>query len=142
MKTYICFKRVRAAKITGVTVDNIEGVVRLSLQGDGKARLDRRWLEGKNVQVGGYFVEYEDGYTSYSPKDVFEAGYYLDDYKGRMQREVLELKERIDKLSAFVNGHTDKFKALTGCEQFVMLEQLNAMHRYLGALSARAVDAQ
>lgn len=28
-------------------------------------------------QVGGYFVQYDGGYTSYSPADAFEGGYTL-----------------------------------------------------------------
>lgn len=35
------------------------------------------WLKKHNPQVGGYVVRYEDGYLSWSPKDVFESGYSL-----------------------------------------------------------------
>lgn len=33
------------------------------------------WMDKHGPKLGGYFVRYEDGYESYSPPDVFEAGY-------------------------------------------------------------------
>jgi hypothetical protein len=33
------------------------------------------WLEKHKPEVGGYFVRYEGGYTSYSPAAAFEGGY-------------------------------------------------------------------
>jgi hypothetical protein len=32
-------------------------------------------MEEKHAHVGGYFVVYDDGYTSYSPAAAFESGY-------------------------------------------------------------------
>jgi hypothetical protein len=33
------------------------------------------WLGRNEPRVGGYFVQYENDYTSYSPGSVFESGY-------------------------------------------------------------------
>ncbi len=33
------------------------------------------WMAKHEPQVGGYYVVYEDGYTSFSPADAFEKGY-------------------------------------------------------------------
>jgi hypothetical protein len=33
------------------------------------------WLRAHPAEVGGYYVVYEDGYTSYSPAAAFESGY-------------------------------------------------------------------
>lgn len=35
------------------------------------------WISRHNPQPGGYWIQYEDGYTSYSPKEAFEAGHTL-----------------------------------------------------------------
>ena len=37
--------------------------------------ISREYIDKHNPQVGGYFVEYEGGYLSWSPADVFEDGY-------------------------------------------------------------------
>lgn len=37
--------------------------------------LTDEFVRRHNPQPGGYYVVYEDGYCSYSPAEVFEAGY-------------------------------------------------------------------
>lgn len=73
MKTYRCHKVVQAAKVAEVRPINFGC--------DGELVLDDGsvvgWPDGKtpaNV-VGGYYVLYEDGYTSWSPAAAFEDGY-------------------------------------------------------------------
>lgn len=39
--------------------------------------VSREYYEKHNPKAGGYYVVYEDGYESWSPGDVFEAGYTL-----------------------------------------------------------------
>jgi hypothetical protein len=41
--------------------------------------IDAPYIAKHNPQVGGYFVEYDDGYHSFSPAEAFEAGYTLID---------------------------------------------------------------
>ncbi len=76
---YRCHKEVRAAKITGLGEINPaqEGRVRLIL-GDVPTTVEvsGEWLAKHSfVEVGGYYVVYEDGYASYSPAKAFEDGY-------------------------------------------------------------------
>jgi hypothetical protein len=37
--------------------------------------LDAAYVSKHNPQVGGYYVQYEDGYKSWSPAKAFEEGY-------------------------------------------------------------------
>lgn len=84
MKTYKSHKTVQAAKIVGF--DTTPGGAILTLQGDAtevREAVNARWLEKNSSPdhdlVGGYFVRYADGYTSWSPAAAFEEGYTLDD---------------------------------------------------------------
>ena len=76
---YKCHKVVRAAKIELVTYGggSITGSALLDLVGGHSRHVREEWAERHNPEAGGYFVEYEDGYTSYSPAEAFEAGYTL-----------------------------------------------------------------
>lgn len=46
----------------------------------GQIWLDPSWVGKHAPEVGGYFVAYADGYTSYSPAEAFESGYTLIPY--------------------------------------------------------------
>lgn len=70
MPLYTCHKKVWALEITNV-VGNLLSFAQ------GEKDVGSAWIEKHNPQVGGYYVTYEDGYTSYSPKEAFEAGYTL-----------------------------------------------------------------
>jgi hypothetical protein len=78
---YQCHKQVRAAKITALrAVDDDDDSLILVLGDVGREqRVGQNWLELHPCNVGYYFVEYEDGYTSASPGPAFEAGYALVD---------------------------------------------------------------
>lgn len=39
--------------------------------------VDARYMRKHNPQSGGYYVQYQDGYKSFSPAEAFEAGYTL-----------------------------------------------------------------
>ena len=53
----------------------------------------------------GYKVVYEDGYESWSPKDVFEKAYKVaETFKDRLLIERQDLAERFSKLCAFEIG--------------------------------------
>ncbi len=78
MKKYKCHKEVHAAKIVSLTKMLHDHVQEMLLEGEfenDKVLVDRVWLAKHQPEVGGYYVEYEDGYTSYSPAEAFEAGY-------------------------------------------------------------------
>lgn len=84
MQRYRCHKVVEAARVSviygkGEILAN--GVVAcsggdwvLGLEGGQKVKLAAQ----HKPKIGGYFVLYEDGYTSYSPASTFEAGYTLE----------------------------------------------------------------
>ncbi len=75
---YLCHKNVSALKIEG-TILRLDGSmvitpddIRYQPFGVTKEYVDRN-----TVIPGGYWVRYEDGYESFSPKIAFESGYTL-----------------------------------------------------------------
>lgn len=76
---YKCHKEVYAAKIQRIERESTGHRIFMSVKdhGDASVFVTQAWLDKFNPQVDGYFVQYEDGYTSYSPADVFEAGYTI-----------------------------------------------------------------
>lgn len=83
---YQCHKRVWALKIKAVTRNSVlEAVSGDASQGSAlitpadagyaEFRVDAEYLRKHNPQPGGYYVVYEDGYTSFSPAEAFESGY-------------------------------------------------------------------
>ena len=86
----------------------------------------------------GYKVVYEDGYQSFSPKEVFEKAYKpADTFKDRLMIEQQELAERLDKLCSFVDS--PKFEeVVTDKEQReLLLSQRKYMGEYLFVLGKR-----
>lgn len=99
------------------------------------------WPQDKDGQPG-YAVQYPDGYTSWSPKDVFEAAYlpmgHVDDLEPHKQRvvgEKVQLDDKIAKLAAFVGGKV--FAGLPDAEQERLTVQLGAMREYSEILGHR-----
>lgn len=83
---YKCHKEVWALKIAAVTRNSVlaqltgnesDGSAVITPVDDryGDIRVDADYLRRHNPQVGGYYVVYADGYTSFSPADAFESGY-------------------------------------------------------------------
>ncbi len=88
LPSYSCHKTVKAARITGVQdFDDEHGAVLFldlkAINGDGgvETKVSVEWVvkhspgETSETLVGGYFVAYGDGYTSWSPAEAFEGGY-------------------------------------------------------------------
>lgn len=70
-----CHKRVRAAQIIAISdAVHIEGQ-RLMFDNGASVYADATWAKRHDAKVGGYYIVYEDGYTSYSPQAAFESGY-------------------------------------------------------------------
>jgi len=70
MPRYRCHKEVRAfemGKIEGNRIFPIDGEIPFTMEPD--------FMTRHNLNQPGYIVFYEDGYRSFSPKDVFEKGY-------------------------------------------------------------------
>lgn len=88
----------------------------------------------------GYKVVYEDGYESWSPKDVFEKAYKPSDtVLDRLKIERDELKERIEKIETLLgNGIYEVVKKEGGIPQAVLLIlQDSYMTTYLKVLETR-----
>ncbi len=71
-----CHKTVQAARIESIE-DFSPGSYILGLQGGKKVLVTKEWMGKRGAHTGGYFVVYEDGYTSFSPSTAFESGYSL-----------------------------------------------------------------
>ncbi|AYR23012.1 crAss001_48 related protein [Herbaspirillum rubrisubalbicans] len=99
------------------------------------------WPEVKDGKEG-YAVKYSDGYTSWSPKDVFEAAYidighvgHLPPHQQRVVGEKAELDDKLIKLTGFIG--TPIFAGLDELEQGRMREQARFMLAYSNTLGAR-----
>lgn len=80
MPRYECHKRVYALKINQIRrVPSGNATVTHSIvpADDGFApfEVSLEYVNKHNPQAGGYYVVYDDGYTSYSPAKAFEDGY-------------------------------------------------------------------
>lgn len=73
MRHYACHKTVEASVIHAVNL-RLNGARSLILDA-GTIEVSAEWVEKHQPQVGGYFVQYADGYQSYSPAKAFEEGY-------------------------------------------------------------------
>lgn len=85
MPRYRSHKEVWALKIERVQMDADDARVE-GRETDGSARLfveapyapvrvNAEYVRKHNPQAGGYYVVYQDGYTSWSPAEAFESGY-------------------------------------------------------------------
>lgn len=94
MPLYTCHKQVRAARIvrTELLPQHQPSLVCLEFAGDADPQavlVSDDWLVRRTdtetvdaaltKAVGGYFIQYDNGYTSWSPADAFEEGYHLGD---------------------------------------------------------------
>lgn len=95
------------------------------------------WREGYHVQ---YTNPDGSTYDSWSPKEVFEKSYQIaEDFKDRLIIEFNELKERFNKLDAFLNEKDyDKVIEICGPAQTaLMFSQYHAMRHYYDILRTR-----
>lgn len=91
-------------------------------------------IHGNNEK--GYIVEYEDGYKSWSPKDVFEKAYKVaETYVDRMRIEFEELRERMKKLKGFLLS--EKSFEVKEDELYDLNCQYDLMNRYAKTLLKR-----
>jgi hypothetical protein len=81
MPRYRCHKEVHALKIAEVhyfsPAADTANHARLLFEDDRYASMEvtPEWVAKHDPKAGGYFVAYEDGYTSFSPAEAFESGY-------------------------------------------------------------------
>lgn len=79
---YICHKKVRAIKIAAIEQARSPkngltdcAIIMPAEEGYDAFIVDNEFMNKHKPVVGGYFVIYEDGYTSFSPAAAFESGY-------------------------------------------------------------------
>lgn len=83
MPKYQSHKQVWALKIKSIVRDGegenreSDGSAMITPEEDGYApfEVDYEYMRKHKPQVGGYFVQYNDGYKSFSPAKAFEEGY-------------------------------------------------------------------
>ena len=86
----------------------------------------------------GYHVRYEDGYESWSPKDVFEKAYKVaDTFLDRLYIEHSDLIEKFEKCTVFVDSEKFREAIKEDYPAFLLSLQRELMGRYLQALSCR-----
>ena len=84
----------------------------------------------------GYKVVYEDGYESWSPKEVFEKTYKpADTFLDRMKIEHDGLQRRLRKLDLFIDS--EKFLELPFSKRTLLTQQYSAMLTYCLTLKNR-----
>ena len=76
---YQCHKIVQAARITSVDLFTDHCVLHHDNVAVGPLVETLAWHNKHRPQPGGYYVVYEDGYTSWSPAEAFEGGYRILD---------------------------------------------------------------
>lgn len=89
----------------------------------------------------GYWVRYEDGYESWSPKEVFEKAYKLAETPlDRMRIESDELCKKFSGLASFIES--EKFKELDSVTQGMLKVQYRMMCNYWQILNQRATKME
>ncbi len=99
---------------------------------DGKVYLKDEAVPKVMNREDGYKVVYEDGYESWSPKDVFEKAYKIAETQvDRMQIEASEVNDRYVKLAAFIDsGKMDEvvndtyYKCLLAMQCYTMFDYI------------------
>ncbi|WP_333676797.1 hypothetical protein [Dyella sp.] len=99
------------------------------------------WPENQQGRDG-YAVKYADGYKSWSPKDTFEEAYrplgdisHLEPWQQRVVAELVELKDKIGKLSMFMQ--CDTFKHRDEHTKLLLEQQYMCMSSYADVLQER-----
>lgn len=84
----------------------------------------------------GYLIEYEDGYRSWTPKAPFDRAYRIAETpQDRLRIEIADIRQRMDKLSAFID--TDTYNTLKPTVRYMLANQYSRMYAYLTCLEDR-----
>lgn len=110
----------------------------------------------ENPADEGYLVKYRDGYENWSPKEVFEEAYVVEDdspllatvfdmkspdYKKRFEAEYRQLRIRYEGLKKMCEKwDTGELNFTPTCPRAIYDKQMEAMVDYLSVLEVRAYD--
>lgn len=72
---YQCYKKVRAVKIEHIYTAAGRTYIVPNIPEINDIPVSQEYVDKHQPKVGGYYVKYLDGYTSYSPAEAFENGY-------------------------------------------------------------------
>jgi hypothetical protein len=135
---YQCHKKVRAAKITGIAPSTSDSTLLKLEEVGGTVTVPLEWATKHKPQIGGYYVQYADGYISYSPAKAFEEGYtnLPAGYQGRVVQEHAELADNINKLEAYLEPLQPP-PAPQPYETRILFDQLATMRSYRDILTLR-----
>lgn len=90
----------------------------------------------------GYLVEYPDGYTSWSPKEVFDEAYKCSEtFIDRMEIELSELDDKISNLKSFIVNNS-RFYQMRYNVRELLTQQLDTMQKYSTILATRIAFAK
>ena len=141
-QTYIGTKVIHAVPMTRLKYNQLRGW-ELPEDEDGS---DQGYLvqyaNGQATNVEGF-----GGYVSWSPRDVFEEAYKPvqnarpSTYLERMQRERLELHERLTRLQVFTHSETFQY-SIPEVDREDLLSQMDAMKLYVEILDRRLARAK
>ncbi len=138
---YQSIKKVWAFKIANIEVDEDDGsgILFNAEEGYPPTRVDIDFMYKHNPQVGGYYVVYADGYTSFCPAEAFEEGNVPIKETTFLERLIIEEKELGDKLSSLATAmNSIGFPKKVGDYQFGLISvQYNAMMAYKHILRMR-----
>lgn len=85
----------------------------------------------------GYLVEYEGGYQSWSPAEVFEKSYKLSEtFTDRLRNEYDEITERLEKLQAFLDKD-DTLEKVGDTQYTLLIQQSVYMDAYRKIIAFR-----
>lgn len=86
----------------------------------------------------GYLVKYEDGYESWSPKEVFDKAYKVaDTFIDRLHIEMKDLEGKFEKCAQFVDSSKFREVVKEDYPAFLLSLQRDVMSRYLQILACR-----
>lgn len=129
MTQYTGTKTIKACPVTLGEAEKILG-----------RKIDTSSVEDRN-STQGYLVEYEDGYRSWSPKEVFERAYKVSEtYLDRMRIEHDEEKTRYHNIADFI--FSAKFRQLPKEEKQRIRLQAEIMRSKLLVLGNRIQFAE
>lgn len=141
MQKYIGVKRIEAKPMT---------------RGDYNTYRGWKIPANENPADEGYLVKYRDGYESWSPKEIFEEAYAVEDsspllstvfdmkshdYKKRFEAEYRQLRIRYEGLKRMCEKwDAGELDFTPTCPRTVYDKQMAAMVDYLSILEVRAFD--
>ena len=119
LEHYTCHKVVKATPMTEAEYHELRG------------------YEAPSGDRKGYFVMYDpDDYISWSPKDVFEAGYNKSEtFVDRLKMEIDDLRYKIKKLDQFITDRRFDGKEIP--QEHLLVIQLSIMKSYCNVLDIR-----